>query len=144
VAGAAAALIPTPEVVLTSRGKIMFATTIRYAVKPGTDWEHLRQSLIRRAFDTYRFVPGLRSKAFVLSPEREECGGNFVWETQDDAEAFLRSDLFRATVAWLGEPSALERAQICAYLEEGDLLFPPDYDVQTTIAPDASVPPLGL
>ena len=92
----------------------MFATTIRYTVKPGTDWEHLRQSLIRRAFDTYRFVPGLRSKAFVLSPERGECGGNFVWETQDDAEAFPRSDLFRATVAWLGEPSAFARAEICA------------------------------
>jgi hypothetical protein len=122
----------------------MFATTIRYALTPAPDWEHLRQSLVRRAFETYRFLPGLRSKALVLLPEKGECGANFVWETQDDAEAFLRSDLFRATVAQFGEPTLLERAEICAYVEDGDLLFPSSRDdVRPPPPPDASVPPLG-
>jgi len=122
----------------------MFATTVRFALTADTNWEDFRQFLVRRAADTYRHVPGLRSKAFVFSPERGEFGGNYVWETQDEAEAFLRSDLFQATVARYGQPTALERAEVCAYLEDGDLVFPPDYDVQTTVNPDAAVPPMGL
>ena len=122
----------------------MFATTIRFALTADTDWEDFRQLLVRRAVDTYRYVPGLRAKAFVLSPERGEFGGNYVWETQDDAEAFLRSDLFRAAIARYGEPCALERAEVCAYLEDGDLVFPPDYDVQGISSSDAAVPPVGL
>ncbi len=121
----------------------MFATTIRYPLPTGTDWEVFRQLLVRRAFDTYRFVPGLRSVALVLSPERGEVGGNFVWETQDDAEAFLRSDAFRATLAQLGDPSVLERGEIGAYIGDGDLLFPPDYDARTAGSSDASAQPLG-
>ena len=119
----------------------MFATTIRFALTADTDWEDFRQLLVRRAADPFRFVPGLRSKAFVLSPERGEFGGNYVWETQDDAEAFLRSDLFRATVARFGEPCALERAEVCAYLEDGDLIFPPDYDARSEVDAGAAAPP---
>ena len=101
----------------------MFATTVRFSMPPDTDWEVLRQTLVRRAFEIFRSVPGLRAKAFIFSPERSEIGGNYVWATQDDAEAYLRSAAFRATVARWGEPT-VERAEICAYVEEGDLLYP--------------------
>lgn len=123
----------------------MFATTIRFALASDTDWEDLRRSLVRRAMENDRFVPGLRSKAFIFSPERGEFGGNYVWETQDDAEAFLRSDLYRATVARYGQPTALERAEVCAYVEDGDVLFP-EYDLRPAEGSDtdAAVPPLGL
>ena len=101
----------------------MFATTIRFTLPPETDWEALRQFLVQRAFEVDRGLPGLRAKAQVLSPERGEFGGNYVWETQDDAEAFLRSDVYGAVVARFGEPR-LERAEVCAYVEDGDLYFP--------------------
>ncbi|ABS25802.1 hypothetical protein [Anaeromyxobacter sp. Fw109-5] len=107
----------------------MFATTIRFALPEGTDWERLRQLAIRRTFEIYRFVPGLRSMAFVYSPEQSELGGNFVWETQDHAEAFLRSEAWRTAVSLYGEPQ-VERAEVCAYVEDGDLVFPPDYDAR--------------
>ncbi|WP_242342330.1 DUF4865 family protein [Anaeromyxobacter terrae] len=106
----------------------MFATTIRFTLPADTDWERLRQIAIRRAFDLYRTMPGLRAKAFIFAPERSEYGGNYVWETQDDAEAFLRSDAWRTAISMYGEPR-LERAEICAYIESGDLVFPPDYDL---------------
>jgi len=122
----------------------MFATTIRFVLTADTDFEDFRKLLVRRAADTYRYVQGLRAKAFVLSPERGEFGGNYVWDTQDDAEAFLRSDLFRAAVARYGEPCALERAEVCAYVEDGDLVFPPDYDVQGTSSSDEAIPLVGL
>ena len=101
----------------------MFATTIRFSMPPDTDWEALRQLLVRRAFEFFRSVPGLRAKAFVFSPERSEIGGDYVWETQDDAEAYLRSPAFRATVQRWGEPR-IERSEICAYVEDGDLVYP--------------------
>lgn len=101
----------------------MFATTIRFDLPADTDWERIRQLAVRSAFEQFRLVPGLRSKAFVFSPERGEFGGNYVWETQDDAEAYLRSPVWRAAVAALGQPR-VERAEVCAYVECGDLVFP--------------------
>lgn len=120
----------------------MFATTIRYAVPDDTDWEALRQLLVRRAFEAFRDMPGLRSKAVIFAPERSEMGGNYVWDTQDHAEAYLRSDAFRAMVARFGEPR-VERAEICAYVEDGDLVFPYGYEAQRTATqgPSAAAPP---
>ena len=89
----------------------MFATTIRFTMPPDTDWERLRQLAIRRAFEVYRSMPGLRAKAFIFSPERSEFGGNYVWDTQDDAESYLRSPAWRTTVAALGEPE-IERTEV--------------------------------
>jgi hypothetical protein len=108
----------------------MFATTIRFPMPADTDWERLRQGLVHTAFERFRAVPGLRAKAFVFSPERSEFGGNYVWDTQDDAEAYLRSEGWRAAVARFGEPR-IERAEICAYVECGDLVFPPEYEERT-------------
>jgi hypothetical protein len=128
-------------------GEAMFATTIRFGLPmdvEDTDWEELRQFLVRGAFETDRRLPGLRSASVVLSPERGEFGGNYVWETQDDGEAFLRSDRYRSLAHRFGEPHMIERCDVCAYVEDGDLLFPHDDDIQTALGPSASIPPLGL
>lgn len=118
----------------------MFATTIRFTMPPDTDWERLRQLAIRRAFEVYRSMPGLRAKAFVFSPERSEFGGNYVWDTQDDAEAFLRSDAWRAALSLYGEPR-VERAEVCAYVECGDLVFPPEYEQRSSASEGAAASP---
>ena len=120
----------------------MFATTIRFTMPADTDWERLRQLGIRRAFEVYRATPGLRSLAFVFAPERSEYGGNFVWETQDHAEAFLRSDAWRTALALYGEPH-VERAEVCAYVEDGDLMFPPYYELRPAPPGDAAASPYG-
>lgn len=118
----------------------MFATTIRFTMPADADWEQLRRLAVRSAFDVYRNIPGLHSKAFVFSPERGELGGNYVWETQDDAEAYLRSEGWRALVARFGEPR-LERAEVCAYVEDGDLVFPPHLDVRAPATPPSGMGP---
>ena len=112
----------------------MFAMTTRFTMPEETDWELFRRQAVRRAFESYRSIPGLRSKVFVFSPERGECGGDYVWETQDDAEAFLRSELWRGTVALLGEPR-VERWEISAYVEDGDLVFPAHFDLHAPAEP---------
>lgn len=109
----------------------MFATTIRFEMPADTDWEGLRRLAVRRAFEVYRSLPGLRALAFIFSPERSEYGGNFVWQTQDHAEAFLRSDAWKQALALYGEAPQIERAEVCAYVEDGDLVFPPVFDVST-------------
>jgi hypothetical protein len=101
----------------------MYATTIRFSMPADTDWEALRQLLVRRAFEVFRTLPGLRAEAFIFSPERSEIGANHVWLTQDDAEAYLRSAAFRAAAQQWGEPR-VERSEICAYVEDGDLVYP--------------------
>jgi hypothetical protein len=101
----------------------MYAVTVRFHMPPDTDWERLRQAMVRRAFEGFRSVPGLRSTAFVFSPERQEIGGNYVWETQDDAEAYLRSPAWRGALERWGTPR-LEGAEVCACIEDGDLVYP--------------------
>lgn len=118
----------------------MFATTIRFTLPADTDWEQLRRLAVQRAFDLYRRIPGLHSKAFVYSPERCEYGGNYVWETQDEAETFLRSEAWRNVVSLFGEPR-IERAEICAYIEDGDLVFPSERDLRPPAAPAGGAAP---
>lgn len=112
----------------------MFATTIRFTMPADADWEQLRRHAVAAAFDVYRDIPGLHSKAFVFSPERGELGGNYVWETQDHAEAYLRSERWRELVSRYGEPR-IERAEVCAYVEDGDLVYPPHVEGRTPAAP---------
>jgi hypothetical protein len=119
----------------------MYATTVRFTMPPDTDWEALRRALVRRAFEFFRSVPGLRSKAFVFSPERGEIGGNYVWITQDDAEAYLRSPAWHATVERWGEPR-VEGAEICAYVDDGDLFYPPEYESTGLSEPPSAPAPL--
>jgi hypothetical protein len=121
----------------------MFATTVRFTLPPDTDWERLRQLAVRRAFEVYRAIPGLRSHAFVFSPERSEFGGDSVWETQDHAEAFLRSGVWQKALSWYGEPR-VERAEVCAYVEDGDLIHPPDYDLRSAPPDEPALAPSGL
>lgn len=116
----------------------MFATTIRFTMPAETDWEKLRETAVRRAFELYRTMPGLRAKAFIFAPERREYGGNYVWESQDDAEAFLRSDDWKKALSLFGEPR-IERSEICAYVEGGDLVYP-EYAAARPAAPGSSAP----
>ncbi len=105
----------------------MYATTFRFAASGNLDWEQMRHQLVRLAFDMSHQAHGLHSAALTLSPERREFGGSCAWENRDVADAFLRSDLWERTIARYGQPR-LERAEICAHIEEGDVLFPADFD----------------
>lgn len=105
----------------------MFATATRFAVPEGTSWEGIRQVLVALSFQTWDKVAGLRSAALLLAPARREFGGNHVWETREHAEAFFRSPRFQRVVAEYGEPR-IERAEVCAYVESGSVVYPADFD----------------
>jgi hypothetical protein len=75
--------------------------------------------MIGRAETLYRNLPGLVSKAFLYDPETREYGGNYVWRTRGDLEAFLSSEIFKAAKVRFGEPKTLEIHPIAAYLDRG-------------------------
>ena len=75
----------------------MVAACFRFVLPEGTDWNAVRNMMKERA-KAFHKLPGLRAKAFLLDEGRREIGGNYVWETRDALDAYLRSDLYLAVV----------------------------------------------
>lgn len=94
----------------------MFACSIRFQLPEGTDWNATREFMRERA-KLYAGLAGLRSKAFLIDPDRREVGANYVWETREAHEAFLRSDLFRAAVEKMGQPREIRTYEVVAYVD---------------------------
>jgi hypothetical protein len=81
-----------------------------------TDWEALAKTAKSRAA-LYAAVAGLRSKAFVLAPERRQYGGLYVFDSRDALDAFLRSDLFAGAIEKFGQPE-LRSFEVVATVEQ--------------------------
>lgn len=79
--------------------------------------------MVDRAENLYRKMPGLISKAFLYDPYTREYGGNYVWETREQLDAFLKSEIFLSAKAKFGEPS-IRVHPIAAYLERGNVVVP--------------------
>jgi len=94
----------------------MFAACFRFAVSEGADWNAMR-SLMKARAKQFRKLPGLRSKAFLLDADRREIGGNYVWETRESLEAYLRSDLYLDVVRKLGEPKEMRIYEVPEYVD---------------------------
>jgi hypothetical protein len=99
----------------------MFTMTSYFTVPAGTDWDAMRKLAEDRAFQ-YRGMPGLRSKAFIVDPDRGLYGANYVWESRAAIDDFLKSDLFAGIVERLGEPE-IRIFEVPAYLEQGELAY---------------------
>ncbi len=66
-----------------------------------------------------RFVgmPGLRSKAFPLNPEKREATNVYVWDSEDAARAFFTEDLIEQITALYGVRPDVEFVQIATLVE---------------------------
>lgn len=80
--------------------------------------------MIDRAETLYRNIPGLLSKAFLYDQQAREYGGNYVWQTKGDLEAFLSSEIFKAAKEKFGEPKTLQIHHIAVYLDHGRVHTP--------------------
>ncbi len=94
----------------------MVGACFRFALPEGADSHSMRTMMKERAAQ-FRHLPGLRSKAFLLDADRREMGGNYVWETRDALDAYLRSDLYLAVVRELGEPKELRIYEVPEYVD---------------------------
>jgi heme-degrading monooxygenase HmoA len=75
------------------------------------------RNLMKERAKQFNKLPGLRSKAFLMDVGRREIGGNYVWETQEALEAYLRSDLYRDVVRKIGEPQELRVYEVPEYVD---------------------------
>lgn len=94
----------------------MFAACFRFVLPDGTDWTAVR-NLMRDRAKQFNKLPGLRSKAFLLDVDRREIGGNYVWETREALDAYLRSDLYLDVVRKVGEPRELRIYEVPEYVD---------------------------
>jgi len=98
----------------------MIAATIIFTMPKDSDWDALRERAVVRAKEAYVALPGLHTKAFILNTETGEYGGMYVFETQADLDAFLKSDLITAAAEKLGQP-AVHTYEVPAFIENGQL-----------------------
>lgn len=100
----------------------MQALTAIFTLPAETDWQALRATAQARV-NLYTDVPGLRSKSFVLSPERRQYGGLYVFESREALDAFVRSALFAGAVETFGQPE-LRAFEVVVAVEQGQVLNP--------------------
>ena len=103
----------------------MIAAVIRFVLPAGTDWNSMRALARQRANTFYRHVPGLRTKAFTISPEQRIYGGLYVWENRDAMNEFLKSEGFLSLVQKLGQQPAIQIYDVAAYIEQGEVVDVP-------------------
>lgn len=101
----------------------MFSLTMRFKLPADTDWSSIPDIMQERARTLYQGMPGLISKAFVYDPETREYGGNYVWETRDQLDAFLQSDVVAAATKKFGRP-VYSIHRVAVYLDRGEVIVP--------------------
>ena len=99
----------------------MYTMTSYFSLPKQADWDSMRKLAEQRA-DQYRGMPGMRSKAFIVDPERGLYGANYVWDSREAIDNFLESALFRGIVERMGEPE-IHIFEVPAYLEQGEIVY---------------------
>ncbi|QBB71189.1 hypothetical protein ELE36_12965 [Pseudolysobacter antarcticus] len=94
----------------------MIGVLVRF--RYGNDFSEAR---VRQVADAARgkFVnlPGLRSKAFTVDPQRREALNFYVWETEDAARAFFTAELTERVAGLYGVAPSVEFVSIAALIE---------------------------
>jgi hypothetical protein len=79
------------------------------------------EQAVRKAAEVSRArfegMPGLRSKAFTLNPERREATNFYVWDSESAAKAFFTDQLLERVTALYGVRPSVEFVQIAALVE---------------------------
>jgi Putative mono-oxygenase ydhR len=75
------------------------------------------RNLMKERAKQFNRLPGLRSKAFLLDVDGREIGGNYVWETRESLDAYLRSDLYLDVVRKIGQPKDLRIYEAPEYVD---------------------------
>ena len=81
----------------------------------------------QRANTFYRHVPGLRTKAFIISLSLEQriYGGLYVWENREAMNEFLKSEGFLSLAQKLGQQPEIQIYDVAAYIERGEVVDVP-------------------
>lgn len=70
-------------------------------------------------------LPGLRSKAFTVNPQKREALNFYIWETEEAARAFFTPELTERVTGLYGVAPSLEFVSIAALVENPSSEVPP-------------------
>jgi hypothetical protein len=94
----------------------MIGVFVTFRYEDDFDEAKLR-AIAEKARIKFEGMPGLRSKAFTINPEKREAVNFYVWDSEDAARA-LFTDQFREMVAnKYGAPPSVEFVQILTLVE---------------------------
>src|SRR5262249_58831248 len=88
--------------------------TFRYG--PHFDERAVRK-IAENARARFEGMPGLRSKAFTLNPDKREATNFYVWDSEDAAKAFFTDELLERVIGLYGVRPAVEFVQIATLVE---------------------------
>src|SRR5262245_12181875 len=62
-------------------------------------------------------MPGLRSKAFTVNPEKREATNFYVWDSEDAAKGFFTEEILERVTSLYGVRPSVEFVQIATLVE---------------------------
>ena len=83
--------------------------------------DNFDERAVRKIAETARArfegMPGLRSKAFTINSGKREATNFYIWESEDQANAFFTGELLERVTGIYGVRPTVEFVQIAALVE---------------------------
>jgi hypothetical protein len=79
--------------------------------------EHAVREIAETARARFEGMPGLRSKAFTVNPEKREATNFYIWDSEDAAKDFFTDALLERVTALYGVRPDVEFVQIATLVE---------------------------
>ena len=79
--------------------------------------ERAVRNIAKTARARFEGMPGLRSKAFTLNSGKREATNFYIWESEDQANAFFTGELLERVTGIYGVRPTVEFVQIAALVE---------------------------
>ena len=94
----------------------MIGVFVRFRYGDNLDAQSVRK-IAETARAMFEGMPGLRSKAFTVNPEKREATNFYVWDSQDSAKAFFTDALVALVTDLYGVRPGVEFVQIATLVE---------------------------
>ena len=86
--------------------------------------DNFDEQAVRKIAETARArfegMPGLRSKAFTVNPEKREAKNFYVWDSEDAAKAFFTDEVLERITDLYGVRPSVEFVQIATLVENAE------------------------
>jgi len=79
--------------------------------------EQVVRKIAQNARARFEGMPGLRFKAFTLSPEKRHATNFYMWDSEDAARAFFTDELLQRVTGLYGVPPDVEFVQVATLVE---------------------------
>jgi len=79
--------------------------------------EQAVRKLAEKARSKFEGMPGLRTKAFSINPEKGEATNFYVWDSDEGARAFFNDETLEQVTALYGVRPSVDFVHIAALVE---------------------------